>query len=73
LVGANTGISTACTAPVLAAVEVLIELTLIVIKDEQSGGVVRLLDHPREVAFFVGALKLALDDVDHDLTPIGAP
>jgi hypothetical protein len=44
---------------------VLIELALIVIENKESALMVGLFNHPGEVAFFPGTVKLTLYDCDH--------
>ncbi|MEY4633404.1 MAG: hypothetical protein RLZ18_776, partial [Actinomycetota bacterium] len=69
LIRANSGVPSASTARVLATLEVSVKLTFVVIENEESAGVVRLLNHPGEVALFVCPVELALNYFDHIFSP----
>jgi hypothetical protein len=65
LIGTNGGIAATVATAMRITLEVLIELALIVIEKKQGALMVGLFNHPGEVAFFPGTVKLALYDCDH--------
>ena len=65
----NDCISTALGAAMRAAAEMLVELAFVVVEHEQRARVLRLANHPIEVAFLPRTDKAALQDPDHEWHP----